>query len=144
MGAAGRSPTLHRALAARLAACSLLVLLLLSTACTRRSAAPGPPGNLQIRIESESHSVGLSRLTLLVTDESDEPVTGANVTVRGDMSHAGMVPVLAEAVETDPGLYRTELEWTMAGDWIVTVTVGRPGHEAVEQQFDLSVAGPGG
>lgn len=142
MGAVGRSHTPHRTVAARLIACSLLVLL--STSCTRRSAANGPAGDLQIRIESESHSVGLSPLSIHVTDESDEPVTGANVTVRGDMSHAGMVPVLAEAVETDPGIYRAEFEWTMAGDWIVTVMVDRPGQEALEQQFDLSVAGPGG
>lgn len=57
------------------------------------------------------------------------------------MSHAGMVPVLAEARETDPGIYHAEFEWTMAGDWIVTVAVDRPGQDLVEQKFDVSVEG---
>ncbi len=38
------------------------------------------------------------------------------------------------------GVYRTDLEWTMAGDWIVTVTATLADGQTVEQQFDLSVA----
>ncbi len=53
-----------------------------------------------------------------------EPVTGATVEVRGDMTHAGMAPVLAAAAEAGPGVYRADdFAFTMAGDWIVSATV---------------------
>ena len=42
------------------------------------------------------------------------------------MSHAGMVSVFAEAREVEPGRYRGNLEFTMAGDWLLSVYVTLP------------------
>lgn len=51
-------------------------------------------------------------------------VTGASVMVTGDMTHAGMAPVTAEAKEAGAGTYRADsFAFTMAGDWILTVDV---------------------
>jgi hypothetical protein len=53
--------------------------------------------------------------------DGDALVEGAAVEVHGDMTHAGMAPVIAAALEVEPGLYRTEVfGFTMAGDWIIT------------------------
>lgn len=60
------------------------------------------------------------RITLL--DEANRPVEGATVSIRGDMNHAGMIPVEAIATDNGNGNYAADFEWTMAGDWIVTVT----------------------
>lgn len=56
-----------------------------------------------------------------------EPVRGAEVEVTGDMTHAGMVPVIAAAEEVEPGVYRTEgFAFDMAGDWVLTVEATLP------------------
>ena len=70
-----------------------------------------------------------------------EAETGATVRVIGDMTHAGMAPVLADAVETEPGVYVAEgFAFTMAGDWIVDAEVTtEDGREASAEAF-LNVA----
>jgi hypothetical protein len=73
--------------------------------------------------------VGKAGLLITLQDETGIPLDGAEVAIRGDMSHAGMIPVLATATGRGNGQYQAEIEWTMAGDWIVTVLAnfaGRP------------------
>lgn len=56
-----------------------------------------------------------------------EPVRDAEVEVTGDMTHAGMVPVIAAAHESEPGVYRTDdFAFDMAGDWVLTVEATLP------------------
>jgi hypothetical protein len=62
-------------------------------------------------------------ITLRLTDTSGTPVTGARLRLEGNMSHAGMAPVFADANEIEPGRYRSNLELSMAGDWYVSVRV---------------------
>jgi len=56
------------------------------------------------------------------------------------MSHAGMVPVFADAPEVFPGRYRANMELTMAGDWVVLVKITFPGGEKVDRQFPITVS----
>jgi hypothetical protein len=43
------------------------------------------------------------------------------------MTHAGMVPVVADAPEVEDGVYRSDgFAFDMAGDWIITVDVTHP------------------
>jgi hypothetical protein len=68
---------------------------------------------------------------------SSKPVSGARVTLEGNMTHAGMTPVFAEAKEVEPGRYRATLEFTMAGDWVVLVHAALPDGRKIERQFDV-------
>jgi len=86
--------------------------------------------------------VGQATITLRVTGASGQPVTGARVALEGNMSHAGMAPVFAEAMEVEPGRYRANMELTMAGDWIILVHVTLPGGEKVERQFEVKGVAP--
>lgn len=58
-------------------------------------------------------------ISFRLTNESHQPVAGARVQVEGDMSHPGMAPVFADAIEIAPGDYRANLNFTMGGDWVV-------------------------
>ena len=89
--------------------------------------------------------VRVGREKLLQQFELDLPGLRAEqvaVQVRGDMSHAGMVPVLRTALPGDAGAYTAPFEWTMAGDWVLTVEFtladGRTGTET----FDFSIPTP--
>ena len=71
-----------------------------------------------------------------------KPITGANVRLEGNMSHAGMAAVFAETTEVEPGLYRTNMEFTMAGDWLLSVHVTLSDGTHVDRQFDIKGVAP--
>ena len=57
-------------------------------------------------------------------EENGTGVPGATVEVIGEMTHAGMVPVVTRANQVEPGEYLAEeFEFTMAGDWILSAEV---------------------
>lgn len=66
-----------------------------------------------------------------------EPLVGADVVVRGDMTHAGMAPALGQLTEGEPGAYATAaFELPMAGDWIITIEVrAADGRKATSETF---------
>jgi hypothetical protein len=69
-------------------------------------------------------------------------VAGATVRVVGDMTHAGMVPVVADATDVGGGVYRTSgFLFDMAGDWVVSVDVTYPDGTVRATSLAVSVAG---
>lgn len=84
--------------------------------------------------------VGEARVRVRVL-QAGEPVAGARVEVTGDMTHAGMAPVTAEAVPSGDA-YETEgFAFSMAGDWILTVAATYPDGTIVRQTVPLNVPG---
>ena len=107
---------------------------------------PGPQqssgSGLQITVEvGGTPKLGNTPLTVLV-ERDGGPIPGAEVRVTGDMTHAGMVPVLRDTVETEPGVYRAaDFEFTMAGDWIITADVKLPGGDRATGELRVGVSG---
>ena len=58
------------------------------------------------------------------------------------MSHAGMVPVFAEARETGSGRYQSSLELSMAGDWNITVHVTMSDGRKLDHEFEIKGVEP--
>ncbi len=84
--------------------------------------------------------MGETTLGVRLTTRDGAPVTGAAVEVRGDMAHAGMIPVIGAAEPAEvAGEYAAPFEWTMAGDWIVTVTATLADGQVVTEEFQVSV-----
>ena len=109
---------------------TFLPLALLLIACeppADRSAHQGD-GSVVVSLDLPAEPrIGPSPLTLELTDREGDPIEGASVRVEGNMTHAGMVPVLVEARELGGGAYRADdFTFTMAGDWFVTATVETP------------------
>ena len=95
---------------------------------------------IDLRIEPASPIVGTAEMRITLTDLDNQPITDAKVAVRGDMNHAGMVPVIAEAERVEGDEYVVPFEWTMAGDWIIEVSAELPDGTTASQTFDQSVA----
>ena len=114
-------------------------LLLLLAACGGRQNNAGNSTDVTVTAQPEATAVGETILTITLTDADGRPITDATVQVRGDMSHAGMTPMLRSGLPEGAGEYVVPFEWTMAGDWIVTVEFtladGRTGTET----FDFSI-----
>jgi len=112
-----------------------------SSAGTAGGAQSGEPGgSIAIVVAIEPLKVGTSTVTARVSD-GEEPLVGAVVTARGDMTHAGMAPELGELEEGEPGAYATsDFALPMAGDWIITIEVAAAdGRQATSETF-VSIA----
>lgn len=118
----------------------ILLLLVLLAACARTSDQPDDSG-VTITLETLPDPAVVGDATLIVTlaGADGNPFEEASLSVKGDMNHAGMAPVLAEATSGPGGVYELPFQWTMPGDWIVTVEATLPDGATVTRRFDLSV-----
>ena len=101
-----------------------------------------PKFTLEHEISPQPARVGPVTITLKLTDEAKTPVTGAVMKLEGNMSHAGMAPVFADATEIGPGLYRSTLELSMAGDWYVVVSATWSDNRELRHQFEIKGVAP--
>jgi len=82
--------------------------------------------------------VGQTTITLRLTNISGQPVSGARIKLEANMSHPGMAPVFADATEVEPGTYRSTIELSMAGDWIVVAQVTLSDGRRSDHQFEIN------
>lgn len=119
-----------------------LALALLALPGCRRAETTDQAPDVQLTLspDPEALAVGPLRLEVMLRDADGAPIDGAtDISLRGDMSHAGMEPVLATAVGQGDGVYTADFTWTMAGDWIVTVAATLPDGRLKVAQFEYTV-----
>ena len=117
----------------------LLIGLVLAGCRQQTQSATDASLDIALRLDPEAATVGDATLIVTVKDSSGNPVNDAKVSARGDMNHAGMVPVIKDAASSKDGEYTIPFEWTMAGDWTVEVTVELKDGTKVSKTFDESV-----
>jgi hypothetical protein len=123
----------------------IVLLLALALSGCRESAAPTPtpdPQGLRLALgyDPDPPQAGEGVLIVTVTRADGTPYTGeAAVEVRGDMSHAGMRPEFAEAPLGADGGARLPFNWSMGGDWILTLTVTPTDGAPVSATFEVSL-----
>jgi copper(I)-binding protein len=111
---------------ARLLVSLLILAILVFVGCQRAGDAPDAE-NADVQIALQPLPLE-DTLVVILTGADGAPLTDATVALEGNMNHAGMIPVLADAVADDAdgaadGRYRLPFTFTMLGDWIITVTV---------------------
>lgn len=102
---------------------SLLVLVFAAACGSQNESNSALNLDIQLRLEPENPSVGLSTLILSVHDENGQAVSDAQISIMGNMSHEGMARVEASSNTGENGIYNIPFEWTMGGDWFLDVTV---------------------
>lgn len=120
--------------------CLALLLLVTLAGCRQPAATPHPASDIHIEVTvaPDPPKTGEATLHIRVT-RNEQPVTDGRVNVRGDMTHAGMVPVIREAIPLVNGVAAVPFEWTMGGGWFVEVTVTLPDGQIATQTFDYAV-----
>ena len=98
---------------------------------------PQPELKVQFELAPQPPRMGPSVITLVVADAEGKAIDGAHVSIEGDMTHAGMGPVIAEAKGIGEGRYQAPFEFSMGGDWIIMAHVTLPSGQAVERQFEV-------
>ena len=142
IGAPSHTSQRRRASALRWALVALLLVAL--AACRppadRTSGSGTVSGDVTVELLTRPARVGPAAIEVRVRRD-DAPASGASVRVTGDMTHAGMVPIVAEAPEVEAGRYRSDgFAFDMAGDWILTVDVTYADGERDQGTLAVSVA----
>jgi hypothetical protein len=102
----------------------VLLALLALTACKPPQEAADPNRPVEVALLTTPARVGPAAIEVrLLVDGT--PALGAHVTIRGDMTHAGMVPVIApNVIEVGGGVYRSQgFAFDMRGDWVLSAEV---------------------
>lgn len=89
------------------------------------------------QIKPKPVRVGPVVISFTLTDAGNHPMTGVQIAVEADMSHAGMSPILAQATEVQPASYESHLSLGMVGDWVILLHGTLPNGEKLERQFDV-------
>jgi hypothetical protein len=130
------------AAAGRRAVLFTLALTLLVAGCRGAPETGDPSLVLEVAISPTPPAVGPARLIITLHDTAGVPLEGAEIRVEGNMSHAGMVPVLATAEEEGEGRYAVpDFRFTMAGDWILTTRATLPDDRWVQTMMSTPVVG---
>lgn len=124
------------AIRGRRALTAMACAVALFAACQGSAVSP-PSLRIEHEISPQPPRVGPATFSLKLSDAAARPVTGAHVTLEGNMTHAGMTPVGAVATEVGPGHYRATLEFTMGGDWVVIVHAALPDGQKLEHLVDV-------
>lgn len=117
-------------------------LLLVLAGCRESIVATTAPSDVTVtmRVDPDPPSVGASTLYVTLKHMDGSPIDNAHLDVRGDMDHAGMMPIIGEANGSTNGEYAIPFAWSMGGGWKVTVTVTLPSQQGeINQTFDFFV-----
>jgi hypothetical protein len=126
--------------------CALLIAAM-CTGCTRASQLGDEAPEVQMAMTLNPDPPWFGRpcyMVVTLLDADGTPIEDAQLEIKGDMTHAGMIPVVAAITGGADGRYATAFEWTMAGDWIVTVEAALSDGRIARRQFELTVEVPGG
>ncbi len=117
-------------------AVSLLVLL---AACKPPAERADPARPVEVVLLTTPARVGPAAVEVRLTVDG-APADSATIRIVGDMTHAGMVPVVAPTVVgLGGGVYRSEgFAFDMAGDWVITAEVRYA--DGVSRQGSLAVS----
>lgn len=114
----------------------LLFLLVVITAGCAKSALQRSIVMSDEQVSPRPLHTGPITVNFKLADAS-KPVTHAQVSLEGDMTHAGMAPVFGDAHELSPGQYEGQLTLSMGGDWVVLMHITLPDGKKAEEQMNL-------
>jgi len=115
----------------------VIVAIGVGVCCHRPPAQYLGGRNGRVSDQAEAGTGRSRRYLFTLTDAVNHPMTEAQIEVEGDMSHAGMSPVFAQANEVHPGRYESLLSLAMAGDWAILLHGALRNGEQLERQFDV-------
>jgi hypothetical protein len=122
----------------------LTVFLALFSGCSSHQPYESTPGlAIKHEISPDPPRVGsVATLTLNLSDATAVPITKARVALEADMLHPGMVPRPFEVKELAPGRYQSQVQFEMAGDWVILMHITLPGGYTSDRQFEVKGVQP--
>lgn len=127
---------------------ALLCTLVVSLAACGSTAETADNTDLQITLLPIAVGEASGVLRVQLHNAAQEPITDATVTLEGNMNHAGMAPVIADPLTDDAdgtldGIYQAPFQFSMLGDWILTVAVERADGSKTTKDIHVTVTEAG-
>ena len=95
--------------------------------------------SMKLSVTPDPPKIGPAVIEITLRDAEGDPIEDANLEIEGNMSHAGMEPVNAEISSSGDGNYVSKgFEFTMGGDWVITVSGTLSDGRELRRTFDLS------
>ena len=114
-----------------------LTLLLATAACRQQQISAA---DIQLELQASDTLVGETTLLVSVKERDGKAVANPGaLKVRGDMNHAGMIPVFAQTDESTNGVFSLPFEWTMAGGWIIEASLTLPNGDTAIETFSFEI-----
>ena len=116
-----------------------VLLMLANIQAVGCAKTTGMPADIDFRYERNPNRprIGPNIFTVTLASKAGERLAGAHVSLEGDMSHAGMSPVVGDAREIEPGRYQGTLDLNMRGDWTVLFHIRLANGVAFDRQVDI-------
>ena len=84
--------------------------------------------------------VGETQVIARLRDQNGQAIDKpGRLSLRGDMDHAGMAPVFAEASAAVNGVFTLPFEWTMAGSWILEAQLNMQSGDGLTETFRYEI-----
>jgi hypothetical protein len=101
----------------------------------------GPPAGPKVVLNTPAGAlkVGKNVLSFTLLNGAGRPITGAKVTTAVGMTSMDMGTAHPKAQAGKDGRYTTEVEFSMAGPWRVTLTIAAPNQKPFTRAFDFNV-----
>jgi uncharacterized GH25 family protein len=111
------------------------------TACSSGAAPEEPsasakPVNIQVESNPNPAMMGDVTLTLIITDENGDPIEGARVDVSVDHTDMTGMGMSGPATEQGAGKYAINANFSMTGNWKMTVYVRK---DSLDYQEDIDL-----
>jgi YtkA-like len=121
----------------------LIVALSLFPGCSKPHVDETTPGlAIKHQISPYPPRVGTDTLTLNLANATGTPITKARIALEADMLHPGMAPRSFDVKEVGGGQYQAQMQFEMAGDWVVLLHVTLPDGNTLNRQFDVTGVQP--
>lgn len=115
----------------------VFVILMIATACRQQTLSVE---NINLDVTVTDSLVGETELIIKVTDGDENAIENpGKLSIRGDMDHAGMAPVLRDAEESINGIFTVPFEWTMGGSWSLEVQLTLENGEVATETFSYEI-----
>lgn len=122
--------------------CVCVALAVSAAGCGRMQGAGGTSQDgfaVNMTVQPAQPTVGDGALIISIRDEAGRPVEGAQLTVEGNMSHAGMKPSFGRVTGGGDGQYAVAITWTMAGDWYVDIRAMLADGRLISRRLPVSI-----
>ncbi len=120
----------------------LAIVSTLSVGCSRGGSDAENSADdisIELNVTPDPPQVGPAVIDVTLLDADGEPIDDADLKIEGNMSHAGMEPVNAYIAGGSEGHYISkDFEFTMGGDWVITVTGTTSDGREFRRTFDLN------
>jgi len=107
-----------------------------SGAAPEDSSASAKPVNIQVESNPNPAMMGDVTLTLTIADENGDPIEGARVDVSVDHTDMTGMDMSGPATEQGEGKYAINANFSMTGNWKMTVYVRK---DSLDYQEDIDL-----